>query len=623
MIEVSEKLKKAFMSDNVEKHVRITFPNGEHDEITNENIVANTLQFTESLCSEQTLKFGLCEANVFRVTAECGNIKGCIISVFIDVFYDGEVFEMPLGMFKVDSCKRQAGTHLRNIEAYTEIIENTYKINEIEKAKRSLGVRTNTPYNVDLFKTLVNSGIVDPKRFISSKTICEPRIGVGSRLFIKNALVEKTSTSTSNIYIAISPEHKYARMFKDDVEDIYDVTVERNKEYDIEQNADDITNRGLSLIEEMKTDMKITVDLISYDELYANVLELLKNLDNKKESIKITEYSSKEGWESLSQEIPATQYYYPYMGNLKYAENTSDMNEHDLYTEFHLPTDKFRLEVTYLRSSTSGAMPYSKTIVDSVKLNIDDAYIEKCVLDDFFNVNLSIDRVSSTTSRGELIYIVPPNDIETNFLESFCEINGLFGKTSRTMTLELIGINKNFALYPQDEIFPNGEIYPVYGTNYMPLSTTSYKAADYEEWETIKYGYVRVSYLASDNEKYSITVECDSRYNNVYEMKDNALFMNKIWSAEEVKKAITKYFYPNVKDISYNPANLTIKGLPFIEAGDVIKVYADYNSSFKTFVFKRTLSGEQLLVDKIEAKGIERNEKSDEWIAVAGEPVKE
>ena len=83
MYDAKEEIKSLFRMDSVRKNIRIHFPNGERADIINENIIKESFSFTESICSREKLKFGLCEASV--VEFECvgiENIKG----------YGGELF---------------------------------------------------------------------------------------------------------------------------------------------------------------------------------------------------------------------------------------------------------------------------------------------------------------------------------------------------------------------------------------------------------------------------------------------------------------------------------------------------------------------------------------------------
>lgn len=96
MLQINNAVKNLFRSDSVKKNLRIHFPNGERADITNENIVGESLSFEESICSTEEIKFGLCEASVLEFdTADVENIEGAVITASIEINTNGATFEIP------------------------------------------------------------------------------------------------------------------------------------------------------------------------------------------------------------------------------------------------------------------------------------------------------------------------------------------------------------------------------------------------------------------------------------------------------------------------------------------------------------------------------------------------
>ena len=86
MLNIPEEVKELYRQNSIRKNLRIDFPNGERTNLTNENLLAESFSFTESICSQSSLKFGLCEASV--VEFECfgvEDIKGCKIEVYQEI----------------------------------------------------------------------------------------------------------------------------------------------------------------------------------------------------------------------------------------------------------------------------------------------------------------------------------------------------------------------------------------------------------------------------------------------------------------------------------------------------------------------------------------------------------
>lgn len=122
MIDVSEEVKDLLKNTECRKEVVISFPNGEHEDITNDSIIAESLEFTESICSQQELEFGLCEASVLKFSAfNLENINGYKIKADIYIYNNfNNAFNIPLGQFYIAECKKnESNLRLRNIVAYS------------------------------------------------------------------------------------------------------------------------------------------------------------------------------------------------------------------------------------------------------------------------------------------------------------------------------------------------------------------------------------------------------------------------------------------------------------------------------------------------------------------------
>lgn len=584
MLEVSEELKKAFMADNVEKQIRVTFPDGEHEDITNEQIEAKSFNFTESLCSQDTLKFGLCEANVIKFNAECDDISGHVIAVFIDAYYQGEVYTLPYGVFTVKSCKRRAGTRLRSVEAYSEgITQNDTTLSSFEnwKLQNSISYSAGTIYYG--FRALMAEKF--GRENINGNLL---NYDFASEPNVEFIFYSKNSWSPK-ITARISYYRVYDRVVSKDADNLpIACDFSQNR---LIQNKTIMTPSTKEKIEELLSIYR-TRPIISgrtFEDLITPqiVLETISNGVSSRQYFRM-----KEG-----------EQYYPYLPNA--AQGTS---KNSCRRIFVLVPNKITM--------TQGTYDFYRPT----------DIVAKDIVEELPTIPIKLEALKKDSVNNVNSYTISDDELKKisiyNLLNGFLELQGLFAKCGRSGEWEFFSINDNFKLYPQENIFPNEELYPLIGGNYQPLFATSFKAANYEEFEVHKYGYVRVTYLASDNEKYSITVTCDPRYDNVYEMRDNYILLSKIYTADQIKQLIETIFYPNIKDITYNPAQVSIKGLPFLEAGDVIKVHAD-DGNFKTFLFRRTQTGEQSLTDSIATQGQERHDNADVWIAVADVVEKE
>lgn len=135
MINIPDEVKRLLKDDNVTKNFRVHFPNGEREDITNENIVEESVSLTEKICSEEKLKFGLFESSELNFeTFGIEKIKGYTIEVSLEIYcsetVQGAVYRQDLnayvypisyGTFVVDSCKKQADMNYRQIVAYSPV----------------------------------------------------------------------------------------------------------------------------------------------------------------------------------------------------------------------------------------------------------------------------------------------------------------------------------------------------------------------------------------------------------------------------------------------------------------------------------------------------------------------
>ena len=149
MLNVPDAVKALYKLDRIRKNFRAHFPNGERGDITNADVVQESLHFTESLCSRDVFRFGLAEASVIEFeTVGVGNIYGSVMECGIEIdvssltaaqisaiqagTWDGTLvpaadsdrgypyFRIPLGVFRVASCPRNHGAMTRRkVTAYS------------------------------------------------------------------------------------------------------------------------------------------------------------------------------------------------------------------------------------------------------------------------------------------------------------------------------------------------------------------------------------------------------------------------------------------------------------------------------------------------------------------------
>lgn len=162
MLTVPVQIKTLYKTDGVYKNFRAHFPNGERADITNSDIVRESLSFTESICSDNMLRFGGCErSSISFETVGVENILGLWIECGIEIdttslsaadltaiqadpgdgvlvlAADSDIgrgyYRIPLGVFQVQSCPRdhQAMTH-RQVSALSP---KPWRVSPVEAGK--------------------------------------------------------------------------------------------------------------------------------------------------------------------------------------------------------------------------------------------------------------------------------------------------------------------------------------------------------------------------------------------------------------------------------------------------------------------------------------------------------
>ena len=116
---IDYKYQDLFLEDSVDKQLKISFDGGE---ITNTDIFSETMQITESICSDSQISFGNCEASIFKITVANINIplEGKWISVSM-VLNGKDDDPFIFGTYKVSSFKPSADRSKRELIAYDAI----------------------------------------------------------------------------------------------------------------------------------------------------------------------------------------------------------------------------------------------------------------------------------------------------------------------------------------------------------------------------------------------------------------------------------------------------------------------------------------------------------------------
>lgn len=578
MLEIPSRIKELVHQDTCPKNIRIHFPNGERTDICNDLIVRDSVSFTESLVSQDTLKFGLCESPIFECElVGVGNIKGATIEVTCEIFCDASVsgaefkpdlmayvYSIPYGTFIVQEAKRQADMQHRKITAYggtssfysglSNIFEKKGKLNSFPPAFSSVVYDANTfllavsnigmkQYSSDTFNATEISELNDETNYIASE-VWEYN---GSKIRLYFTLTDK---SYGNAFV-----------FRDVLCQI---------------NGDIIENAINSIID----------DILDIGDRYDMPVQM----------------KSREYWKSYLYVI-CLKYYQ----NGTVARNVSYEALPALFYPFLSPTNGGNVEIAYKLKKIQVThqdvgdvieeITYNTTYIDNiVALKLEAKYSElNNYITHFENVPIG---------NGYYRRFVPPADYDNiEELNKIIELSGLLGLAHRNSSFGLVNIKRQFALLPQTSLYPGASVYPQ-GVTGGQLLPEDYQSCWYDDEYTKPFGAIVCEYKNTLNEDCIFTFYLSGYDENTptdtyqtYDLSNNNLIKSDIWTEQQISD-ICNTIAQNIEGVQYMPVEFTGRGLPYVEAGDTFEILTKSGDAITTIVLNRTLTGEQVLTDK-------------------------
>ena len=184
-------------------------------------------------------------------------------------------------------------------------------------------------------------------------------------------------------------------------------------------------------------------------------------------------------------------------------------------------------------------------------------------------------------------------DIVSASYETQCE----FGQLSRVTDL-FSGVELNHSrLYPADSLYPATDLYPSGAVASGFRSMYSKLWAD--EGNVHKWRYLIITYkgLNGDNQEEDFTLQrtVNADGTDDYNMSDNWLFRNLVWTASQVGE-YADAMVTKMQDITWFPFEMWCAGLPYLETGDEIEITLG-EETYTSYILQRQLKGIQNLQD--------------------------
>lgn len=568
MLRIPGSVQTLFKTDGVRKNFRAQFPNGELPDITNSNIVKESLHFTESLCSQNTFRFGLAEASVLEFeTVGVGNMYGMTIKAYIEIdvtsltaaqiadieagTWDGELvdvsnsdtgyayFRVPLGVFRVESCPRNHGamTH-RKVTAYSAASELTsLLLSPVVDWQYNKIATYGTKRAYISLEDFINSNLAWSDPSIVSRYTKTPVTGslemrsISGEVYVNAYLPTGSSLDPTKAGFTI-----YTRVYRDSS------VFADDKLYSIEMG--DAWPRDV--------DEFCNAVVARYGGTYS---------DEQKQRIKSLLPTPLILGTSLDGGIGGASYWLKGDAPIIYMP----------------ASDRARIACASgitLNSGTSsgGSVSYSCPLPTVYELT---PFASPAI-------PLTVAATGTTTRNGAKIgTYIDAFDFE-KFFSGWVEIFGDFARTSRLGGTELL------SLAPATP---------------SAVNPGDYEGAWWDEYDVAPIGSVNVSFnnTGGKDQVFSISVGDGA---SVYDMTDNAV-INMLDT--KVKTAVTNLiqgdFAANAANVGFTPIYLTMRGWPWLEAGDALEITAEDGTVVNTYALRVEMSGIQHLTSVITAEG--------------------
>lgn len=566
-----------FKTDGIRKNFRVHFPNNEMADITNDNIVQESVKFTESLCSQDVFKFGLTEASVIEFeTVGIGNMYGMTIECAMEIdcsslsaadqaaiaagtwdgTWDGvnEVFAVPYGTFRVESCPRdhQSMAH-RKVQAYS-LTGGDVK-NSGEPLKLAI-LGPGRVYTPDIWLLMMAScGEKNPNGMTDYGFTREQEAPSSSVSSYQTVALKDTGGVSHSISFSMSQTMNNVG---------YGKTSERIVSFAPGEDYDAIIDAACDAL---------TAAGISYSQSgYASMRELVQTCCQLKGS---------HGWMypgvtyTMTRGIGGTLYIddfggvaFPKGTNAFYAGLTAPENG-AIYTNIGYPyrliiqeggTDIYRH--TYTAATVYTYTPPAGS--PSMVLTFRPTY-QKWV----------------SGSPGWIGYSFLDSYDLKNIINGFLELTAQFAASDRDglYAVRRISSSSPTAIAP-------GEYSQMWWDEYAvePIGTIRYAYTDKAGEEQI------VDYVFGDGA-------------SIYDMTDNAVLKAmENATPNTIEAMLQASFVPYLASVNFTPIDLTMKGLPYLEAGDYLAVTAQDGTVAYSYALRQEISGIQFLEAHIDSQ---------------------
>lgn len=590
MINVPVPVKDALKDGRLKKEYWIRFYNAEGTyqfEVKNDNLVSESVNIDERMCSGDELSFGLCEGssiefqyfnkpNSYGMTINV-QLRTQYINTFGNVAWSSYI---PMGFFEVKKCSRQASTGILKVTAYNKL-QSDYldaKANDLLIE----AYENQDSYSPSTIEKILDIALQNYK--------IDSYVDVSINVHAENARGNLISTGVFGdipIYDGDPPPPGSGILIEDFLHwfaPLVRVQFAHNKSnYSFYINMGGFVSKTEGLLGDYGS-WRVPVDNgtlyhwfsepgTSLSDVRAgawtfnytgtgsatDMVDYVGNYDVEYQSPYFYKINSKTDALSQTYEIG---FYFPMVMVVDQTDTWSGSDWYNYFRDYEMDLKyeaqsivRSSLKVHREKTSTGSNMPIDASIYDWPDVTL--------------------------------------RELQSAIFEMDCQ----FGQLDRETDL-FSGVELNHSrLYPAEDLYPATNLYPDGAAASATRAMYSKLWAD--EGNVHKWRYLIITYkgLNEDDQEEDFTLQrtINADGTDDYNMSDNWLFRNLVWTAEDVG-TYADAMVPKMQDITWFPFEMWCAGLPYLETGDEIEIPLG-DESYTSYILQRQLKGIQNLQD--------------------------
>ena len=611
MVNIPSEVKALFKSDVIHKNFHVHFPNGETTDLNNEDVIAETVSFTESICSQQYFKFGMAESSEIEFTCvNVPNIKGSTIqcAIEIDVTSLGSSFitqhpvnsslpfltpqtvqwadnryayRVPYGEFVVDTCPRDHGAMFqRQVTAYSPMPFEGNTIFYGETPMKKLKIRP---------EDYVNAIFLDNSDMTKRKSAIIP-FQSRVRYELIDAMTSGGDTiqfngvgGSRNWYDVQDPLNKIVALrfdytpheFDNYAVDMFKKAMASfpNGTYTYEEK--DFYNSGSGMYQVYANNAQaMSVCVGQFAPCYWVEVSYLSSANTDARHIVSKPVFIK----------PNKTYLVDFR---KLVNNFVFINKlGSSYNEFYWAKIYFCVPWAWARTASWETLSLTQAVAnwplaDKIDPNVGVVYRDETyepswvyiaeIESDLTQPSIAITNTGKVKKPALLNYYTFEDAIdEYEMVTGLLEVNGQFGRFGRQGKFERFSLDNSSPI---------------------AIEASVWEEFWWDENEISPIGQVDIAYNNSVEDLTKSIVIGEGR--SLYDMTNNSVMTKTIMSDERAEEIITELFAPKAADVVYSAVDLTMKGLPYLEAGDYLELTSSDNETFNTYILQQTITGIQ------------------------------